>query len=69
MPEERFTVPVTETNDFGVLPDQAKSRKSNFSVRRPYRTQQPPDALVEAEHEGRPAPRPASGRSTDPEEP
>lgn len=65
--EEHFTVPVTETNDFGVLPDQAKGRKSNFSVRRPYQTEQPPDALVE--HEGRPAPRPASGRSTDPEEP
>lgn len=62
--EERFTVPVSRREDLGAS-DAAKSqdRKTNVTVRRPYRTAQAPDVLVALE--GREGVRPAPGRATE----
>ncbi|MFB6565077.1 hypothetical protein ACFCYH_40400 [Streptomyces sp. NPDC056400] len=61
--EERFTVPVSKREDLGAPSDEkSQERRTNVTVRRPYRTTPVPDALVE--REGREGVRPAPGRAT-----
>lgn len=64
--EERFTVPVSKREDLGAPSDEtSRGRRTNVTVRRPYRTTQVPDVLLE--REGREGVRPAPGRATESE--
>ncbi|MGX1887341.1 hypothetical protein [Streptomyces sp. NPDC055287] len=61
--EERFTVQVSKREDLGAPSDESQDRRTNVTVRRPYRTAQVPDVVVE--REGREGVRPAPGRATE----
>lgn len=61
--EDRFTVQASKREDLGAPSDEAQDRRTNVTVRRPYRTAQTPDVLVE--REGREGVRPAPGRATE----
>ncbi|WP_371657237.1 MULTISPECIES: hypothetical protein [unclassified Streptomyces] len=60
--EKRFTVQVSKRGDLGA-PSDPQDRRTNVTVRRPYRTAQAADVLVE--REGREGVRPAPGRATE----